>query len=298
MMRPARTAKNEKRCLSAGTVVSVKARIFDDEGVDEESRWSSQFAAKGEETLRGTVVSHYKWCHDPVVRYEYDGKPVSTKLKDLTIIEIVEQPAVPSPFEFDDAPLPIHVTNRVRKGKRPRPADADEDNLVVGINLPENRPESVPDSPDPGSSSPIIFTELIPRDQPSTSDAATEPLATVDTGNSSSAPEKKRTRVKKNPIYTRPVCSLAAAEVEANYTMRVAATTDATASHPHENLTTLTKGKSAKDADRTTRYSVKKNLKVKRAEQDIVIGKPGVIPEARNLKDPVSAFDFYFTGGS
>ena len=94
MMRPARTAKNEKRCLSAGTVVSVKARIFDDEGVDEESRWSSQFAAKGEETLRGTVVSHYKWCHDPVVRYEYDGKPVSTKLKDLTVIEIIEQPAV------------------------------------------------------------------------------------------------------------------------------------------------------------------------------------------------------------
>ena len=80
-------------------------------------------------------------------------------------------------------------------------------------------------------------------------------------------------------------------------TRAVAATTDATASHP-QNLTSLTKGKSAKDADRTTRYSVKKNLKVKRAEQDIVIGKPGVIPEARNLKDPVSAFDFYFTGGS
>ena len=79
--------------------------------------------------------------------------------------------------------------------------------------------------------------------------------------------------------------------------MRAAATTDATVSQP-PSLTTLTKGKRVRDADSMTRYSVKKNLKVKRAEQDIVIGKPGVIPKARNLKDPVSAFDFYFTGGS
>ncbi|XP_063677508.1 uncharacterized protein LOC134813590 [Bolinopsis microptera] len=121
-----------------------------------------------------------------------------------------------------------------------------------------------------------------------------DPLATVDTGNSSSEPEKKRTRVKKTPINKCPVCSLAAAEVEANYTMRVAATTDATASQP-QSLTTLTKGKRVRDADRTTRYSVQKNLKIKRAEQDIVIGRPGVIPEAQNLNDPVSAFDYFVT---
>ena len=125
----------EKRCLSPGTVVSVKAKIFDDEREDEEDRWSVQFPGKGEEILTGTVVIHFKWNHDPVVKYNYDGKPVSTKLKDLTVIQIAEQPAVSSPFEFEDAPLTIKVMNRVRTGKWLRAADADEDGKALSLVL-------------------------------------------------------------------------------------------------------------------------------------------------------------------
>ena len=289
MVRPARTAMGEKRCLSPGTVVSVKAKIFDDEREDEEDRWSVQFPGKGEEILTGTVVSHFKWNHDPVVKYNYDGKPVSTKLKDLTVIQIAEQPAVSSPFEFEDAPLTIKVMNRVRTGKWLRAADADEDgNFVVGINLPENTPASVPGSPDPHSCSPILLTELLPH-------VAPDPLAIFDTSNCTSAPEMKRTRVKKQPIYKRPVCSLAAAEVEENYTMRMTASAGATTSRS-QGLTTVIKGKKVRDANRTIEYSTEKNLRTKRSQQDIIIGTPGVVPEARNLTDPVSAFDYYFTG--
>jgi hypothetical protein len=45
---------------------------------------------------------------------------------------------------------------------------------------------------------------------------------------------------------------------------------------------------------RTIKYSTVKNMKVKRPKPDIVIGPPGVIPEAKNLKDAASAFDYFF----
>ena len=69
----------------------------------------------------------------------------------------------------------------------------------------------------------------------------------------------KRTRVKKQPIYKRPVCSLAAAEVEENYTMRMTASAGATTSQS-QGLTTVIKGKKVRDANRTIEYSTEKTF--------------------------------------
>ena len=34
--------------------------------------------------------------------------------------------------------------------------------------------------------------------------------------------------------------------------------------------------------------------RTKRSKRDLIVGKPGVIPEAPHLKDSVAAFDYYF----
>lgn len=98
-----------------------------------------------------------------------------------------------------------------------------------------------------------------------------------------------RTRVKKLPIYQRPVKSLAEAEVVSNYE------SSSQQDLPEKTLTTVIKLSTAKNAPtRTLNFSTKTKTKVRRSECDMIVGKPGPTKEVQHIVKPLQGFDYYF----
>lgn len=303
------------------------ADCFDDKenGDDDSERWSSKFQNGRNQELFGVVDKVYATRCD--VYFFYDKVTTKIDVDNLTLksnqeLVILEdgtewkregfcrlipldgekcqkrsleidttQNLTDSTFEFLEPAPPIRIVNQLR-AKRPRhdPAAEQSDQGV-----PENFVMTWSQSPE-ASLSTDIGTSIEPN-------LRQEPSSSSSTASSSDISSDKtvkhipntpttvpRTRVKKLPIYKRPVKNLVEAEVISNYD-------SANQEQMPERIvvSSIKLGTTKTAPKRTLIYSTKRNTQTRRSKCDMIVGKPGPTTEAKELLEPLQAFDYYFT---
>jgi hypothetical protein len=210
-----------------------------------------------------------------------------------------------SAFDFNDTTAPIRIMNPTGNQKRKRKS-SDPDILTIKpgkrscseatvtqvtsldvTDVPEPFEMVWPQSPSPShvsketssaSASQAATTSLKSADLPTVSDTTAQSISKV-----------PRTRLKKVPIYKRPVKNLLEAEIEGNY--------DSTSQEhmPERVVTSTIKLGTTKDAlKRKMLFSTKRNKNTRRSRCDLIIGEPGPTAEAKGITEPLEAFDYYF----
>ena len=290
--------------FTRGSLVSVLADCFDDKenGDDDSERWSSKFQNGRNQELFGVVDKVYATRCD--VYFFYDKVTTKIDVDNLTLksnqeLVILEdgtewkregfcrlipldgekcqkrsleidttQNLTDSTFEFLEPAPPIRIVNQLR-AKRPRhdPAAEQSDQGV-----PENFVMTWSQSPE-ASLSTDIGTSIEPN-------LRQEPSSSSSTASSSDISSDKtvkhipntpttvpRTRVKKLPIYKRPVKNLVEAEVISNYD-------SANQEQMPERIvvSSIKLGTTKTAPKRTLIYSTKRNTQTRRSKCDMIVG--------------------------
>lgn len=301
---------------SHGTLVSVQAGCFDadDKDADGDDCWSSKFPNGSQQELYGVIEKSLATRCD--VYFFYDKMTTKVDLEKIIVKEdqqtvILEDgtecrregfctlvsldgeklnkrlvskksglQSASSDMDMDTAftfepDTPLRIRNQ-NMGKR----KASPDSIVLTMNPKRPTCEIEVEPNDPSTSS---VCEILP---------VSVPVQVVDQKGECSTlapPDARRTRVKKLPIYKRPVKNLSEAEKEENYESACQDNSN------EKTVTSVIKEAGKKDGKvRTLHFSTKKKKQVRRSKCDIVIGKPGPTMEAKSLVKPEQAFDYYF----
>ena len=239
------------------------------------------------------------------------------KSEKLSIGKDTTQNPTDSTFDFHESAPPIRIGNLLRNKDCKRKA-TDPDIMTIKIakiprhdaaderldeDIPENFemiwPADASDTPKTAISS-SSSRDAKTRIEPHTGNEPSSSSSQASTSNISSPQAKHptsnksttvaRTRIKKLPIYKRPVKNLAEAEVASNYD-------DTSQENMPERtvVSTIKLGTSKTAPKRTLTYSTKRNTQTRRSKCDMIVGKPGPTTEAKQLLEPLQAFDYYFT---
>ena len=305
---------------SRGTIVSVLAECFDAEDADGDDRWSSKFPHGGRQELYGVIDKVYATRCD--VYFFYDKMTTKIDVESLTVkddqdtvvledgtefrregfcrlvpldgekcderlanknsdVQTVESDT--TAFDFEPVMEPLRIQNQMQPQTTAKRKVSDS--IVFTLNpkrLTSDTTEVQPNTNDPVKS---LDCEVLPTAQQVPAPSTDQ----VGESSTSTSLEVRRTRIKKLPIYKRPVKNLEEAEKEENYD---SARQDAWA---EKTVSSVIKDGVKKNATvRSFQFSTKKKKQVRRSQCDIVVGKPGPTSEAKSIVEPEQAFDYYF----
>ena len=112
----------------------------------------------------------------------------------------------------------------------------------------------------------------------------------ISVNTASNAPKTvARTRLKKLPLYKRPVKNLVEAENPSNYDLK-------SQEHLPESVVkaVIRQGKGRNAPTRTLTFSTKRNTNTRRSLCDFVVGAPGPRDESKTITEPLDGFDYFF----